>query len=124
VRFFEGVQSAAVLAYIRSRNIDDGIQKRHGFGKDGCDVLTTLVSHLAETGIRVGVDIQRAADDVHEKTISAKGRFVETRVVGIFNIFVFRDRGQKKGRAFARPFVFDGYSPAYAEATAGKQVRA
>ena len=74
---FEGVQPPAILGNIRSYDINDGIQKRHGLGKHGRNFLTALVSHLAQTCVGIGVDIQCAANDVHGERIVTKGRFVE-----------------------------------------------
>ena len=71
-RLLEGIEPPAVLADIGSRDIDHGIQQRHGFREHRGDLLSALVSHRAQTRISVGVDIQRAADDVHEVRIMAE----------------------------------------------------
>jgi hypothetical protein len=63
---FESVQPPPIFANIWSCDIDDGIQKRNGLRKHGGDVLSALVSHPTQTSVSIGIDIQRAADDVHD----------------------------------------------------------
>ena len=43
--FQERIEPAPVLCDFRPRQIDHRIEQRHGFGKDGCDILPALSRH-------------------------------------------------------------------------------
>src|SRR5438034_5529016 len=55
-------------------SLHDALPICHGFREHRGDVLAALVSHFAQARIRVGIDIQRAADDVHGQEDSRRGR--------------------------------------------------
>jgi hypothetical protein len=73
----ESIQPPAILADVRSGDVDHGIEERHGFCEHRSYILPALIGHLAQARIGVGVDIQRAANDVHETRIVTKRGFVE-----------------------------------------------
>jgi hypothetical protein len=77
LRGFEFVKPAPVLGNIRTGNIDDGVEQRHSFRKHCGNVLSALDRHLAQAGVRIGVDIERTANDIHRRTIIPKAANVE-----------------------------------------------
>lgn len=78
----EIIQPTPVLGDGGADDIDHGIEQRHGLSEHGGDILPALVGHLAQPRIGVGVDIQSAANGVHEMRINAEEDFVEARGLG------------------------------------------
>ena len=71
-------QAPAILRNIGTGDINDEIEKRNGFREARPRPPDRARQPFgADKRIGVGVDIQRAADDVHGERIVVKGRFVE-----------------------------------------------
>jgi len=95
----EGIQPPSIFANSRPSDINDGVQKRHGFREHSSDVLAALIGHLTQARVRIGVDVQCAADNVHCAKIAAERGFVEMLTVAGASHWIC-----KKNRADARLF--------------------
>jgi hypothetical protein len=70
LRGFEIIKPTPVFDDIRACNLDNGVKQRHRFRKHRGNILSPFDRHLAQAGVRVGVDIKRTANDVHgDKTV-------------------------------------------------------
>ena len=73
----EFAEPAPVFGDVRTREIDDRIEQRNGFGQNGRDILPALGRHFGQARVGAGIDFQSTANDVHRGKIVPAARLVE-----------------------------------------------